>query len=451
MLSQDATRVVFLASEEGSGERVALRRFISADEGESGRDGFLDAIASISRLRHPSLRSVVEGGVDPVDGVPFVATEWVEGEILGELLENAVLSEDDGIVMVFQALDLLGAVQSHSGTKANWLEFRADDIIVRQTGEGPCFTFWTTLARWLSEQDGKEAVGELASLAGRCCGMSAGASPPDSRLGEWLRYVRDNEPSVAEAMGALKAIAQMEHKSAAPTRVLTKNPFPNPAPAIRPGPASLAVKPRSPATGLIVTLSIAAVLVVIGVVTFLVVNGSRDKDGQVAAVEGNPAGKETAELAPDPDPEESGGEAPSPDPPGVEPPGVESPSSDVIAERARQLMEERRKLRERTEFAADEGEDISLKRGETVTVTGKIAEVRQTTSYLYFEFGDEREATDLCIRMAKKSAPGKDLEHFKSYEGQTLVFQGTSEIYGPWNRVCLLLDSPDQMSVSGGE
>jgi hypothetical protein len=342
-------------------------------------------------------------------------------------------------------------MQAHSGSKANWLELRVDDIVVRETDEGPCFTFWTTLARWLGEQDAKEAVGELASLVGRCCGLSAGAAPPESRLGKWLRYVRDNEPSVAEAMGALKAMAQLEQKPMAPTRVLTRNPFPNPAPAIGRRPVSV-VKQGSPATGLLVTVGVAVVLGLIGLVAFLVVNG-RGQDGQVAAADGQPAGMEAAEPASDPEePEmESPSSVPPPDPPVVEPPVAVSPASDAIAARARALMEERRTLRERSEFNADEGEDISLKRGEAVSVTGKVSEVRETTSYLYFEFGDEREATDLCIRMAKKSAPGKDLAHFKSLEGQTLVFRGRSEIYGPWNRVCLLLDSPDQIAASAGE
>ena len=455
MVSQDATRVVFLAEDESSGEKVALRRFIAAEKGESGeetREGFLAAIGTLSEIRHPSLRPVVEGGVDPVDGVPFVATEWVEGEVLGNLLENAVLSEADGLVMVFQALGLLEAVQAHSGTKANWLEFRPDDIIVRQAEEGPCFTFWATLSRWLGEQDAKEAVAELASLAGRCCGISAGGAPAESQLGEWLRYVRDNEPAVAEARGALKAIAQLEDKPSAPTRVLTRTPFPAasppPAAATPPFPA---VKQPSSSTGLFVTIGMVAVVCVIGLVVFLVVN-NQDRPPEVAAVEesGEGAGPEAeavgpAEVSPEP--------APSPEPPGavVREPKPVSPANDAIADRVNALMKERERIRNKTEFTAAEGEDIATKRGEIITVTGTVTEVRETTSYLYFEFGEEREAGDLCIRLAKESAPKMALADLKSHEGETLAFQGVSEIYGPWNRVCLLLESTEGISPVTGE
>ena len=41
------------------------------------------AVGRLAGLQHPALRAVVCGGCDPVDGIPFIATEWIEGTAAG--------------------------------------------------------------------------------------------------------------------------------------------------------------------------------------------------------------------------------------------------------------------------------------------------------------------------------------------------------------------------------
>ena len=438
MLSQDATRVVFLAENTSTGEKAALRRFLLSGENDRDSGVLAAAIDRLLTFRHPSIRAVLEGGVDEIDGAPMLVTEWLEGASLGELLENAVLSEEDGLVMVLQALGLLEALEIPAETEVAGIDFRAEDVVVLQREGEPVVTVWPTLSAWWDEEKREGAVADLADLAGRCCGVSASSQ---GKLAEWLRFVRDNNPGVVEARGALKAIAQLEDKPAPPPRVVTRSPFPAVVPpATLPPPADsapIAVK-ESSSGGLWVALSIvAAVLILIGG-GFLVAMKLTAKPEMVAT-------NGSAAMVPASDGAASVVEEPVR-------PAPASPSREEVAAQVLARLEEGRKLRERTHFESHEGENILRIQGQAISVSGTVSEVRQTKKYLYFEFGPERTDVDLCIRMAKKSSPGKTLTDFKNLEGKDLVFQGLADEYpiGARRRVCLMLDSPDQINPGGG-
>lgn len=462
MVSQNATRVIFLAEDETTGEKVALRRFFSAGEGVPGvadedREGFLEAIDTLSQLQHPSLRGVIEGGVDPVDGVPFVATEWVDGIILGDLLENAVLSPADGLKLVRQALSVLEEVQTYSGTKANWLDLRPEDIVVRQTEDGPVFTFWLSLARWLREQEGEEAVVELAALASRCCGFADQSRESEGALGEWLSYVEEKRPGVAEARGALNIIASKDEKPAVQSRLLTGTTAASQAPSPQAVPS---LKKKSSATGLVVLAGIVVFLGVVGLVAYLVVQ-NRPEESEVAVIAPDPepgqADEEAPAEPPAPELEEAAPDADEPAPPEPEPepapvvakveaPKKVSSEQDRIAARMNALLDANRKRQARTEFASGEGEELRLLTNKEVTVTGKVDSVRQSSEYLYFEFSEDRSAQDLCIRIRKSDTGGATLPDLKKYVGQELAFKGEVTIYGFNQRISVLLSSLEGVS-----
>ena len=84
MLSQDAQGVVFLAVDRESGADVVLRRFFPFGPGGKGlmgeeREAYTAAVERLKGLAHPAMRTILEGGCDPVDGMPYLVTEWVEG------------------------------------------------------------------------------------------------------------------------------------------------------------------------------------------------------------------------------------------------------------------------------------------------------------------------------------------------------------------------------------
>ena len=82
LTAQDETGVVFRALDTETGATVAVRRFfpfgangggLSADE----QSAYDIAVGRLAGLNHPAMRAVICGGCDPVDGMPFIATEWV--------------------------------------------------------------------------------------------------------------------------------------------------------------------------------------------------------------------------------------------------------------------------------------------------------------------------------------------------------------------------------------
>lgn len=71
--------VVYRARDVVSGERVAVKLF-------HGREGFAEEIAGQARLAHGGVARLVAHG--STAGRPWLATEWIEGETLGERLDR---------------------------------------------------------------------------------------------------------------------------------------------------------------------------------------------------------------------------------------------------------------------------------------------------------------------------------------------------------------------------
>ena len=91
ILAQDEQGVVFHALSKEDGSEVVLRRFFPFGADGGGREGeeqkvYLAAIERLKTVEHPTLRRVLDGGADPVDGMPFLVTEWIEGRPLAEHL-----------------------------------------------------------------------------------------------------------------------------------------------------------------------------------------------------------------------------------------------------------------------------------------------------------------------------------------------------------------------------
>ncbi|RZI55311.1 MAG: DUF3106 domain-containing protein, partial [Zymomonas sp.] len=65
-----------------------------------------NAVGRLSAVGHHALRSVVSGGCDPVDGMPYIATEWIEGTRLKAYTEQGPLAPHDAAAMLGQALEV---------------------------------------------------------------------------------------------------------------------------------------------------------------------------------------------------------------------------------------------------------------------------------------------------------------------------------------------------------
>ena len=88
--------MVFRALDTETGKTVAVRRFfpfgaLGVGLKDDEKTAYNIALGRLTGLNHPALRSVICGGCDPVDGIPFIATEWIEGHVLEPIVEQQPL------------------------------------------------------------------------------------------------------------------------------------------------------------------------------------------------------------------------------------------------------------------------------------------------------------------------------------------------------------------------
>ena len=198
LIIQDASGVVFRALDTDHGKTVALRRFFpfGADGGglqPEEQIAYNIAVGRLAGLRHPALRSIIAGGCDPVDGIPFLVTEWVEGDSLQAHLERGAIPPDVVTALITQALEVCELLSQVLAEQAVWVETDIRTIIVSSPESGRGFTFWISPLKWLGGSDesrGLESIVTLTEVAmdweGRIVNDQAGRG-----LGGWLKWLRN--------------------------------------------------------------------------------------------------------------------------------------------------------------------------------------------------------------------------------------------------------------------
>ncbi len=250
ILEQDANGIVFHAVERDGGRDVVLRRFFPFGANGGGldqaeREAYAAAVENLRRLEHPALRKVLDGGCDPVDGMPFLITEWVEGEQLSTRLEQKPLSAPSARALLEHAIGASRELAKVLGKDAVWVETAADAIILSEGEGGRGVTFWICPFRWLGENGAGKVLLPLAELAeealhwrGRAISDAAGEG-----LGAWVKAIRANPErwTLEEARTALETVPQPV--DAGPASTLGVRAEPTIAmPLERPGPVKLKQK-----------------------------------------------------------------------------------------------------------------------------------------------------------------------------------------------------------------
>jgi hypothetical protein len=197
LIVQDASGVVFRALDTETGKTVAIRRFFpfGADGGGLQPDeqtAYNIAVGRLSGLNHPALRSVICGGCDPVDGMPFIATEWVEGESLQPLIEQGPLPPKVAAALITQALEVCELLSHVLAEEAVWVETDTQTIIIGSEASGRPFTFWLSPLKWLGGTEHARGLESIVTLTeevmhwtGRAVTDQAGRG-----LGGWLKWLR---------------------------------------------------------------------------------------------------------------------------------------------------------------------------------------------------------------------------------------------------------------------
>jgi hypothetical protein len=207
LIAQDASGVVFRAWDQETGQTVALRRFfpfgaagggLQADE----QAAYQIAVERLAGLRHVALRSVIGGACDPIDGMPYLVTEWVEGKSLQEYLAGGALLAQDAIELIDQALEVSELLSQVLVEEAVWVETRLQSIVVGDESSGRRFTFWICPLKWLGSNEKSRGLGAVLTLAGQVMGWK-GRRVQDQAgqgLGGWINRLR--------CMGANTSLSQ---------------------------------------------------------------------------------------------------------------------------------------------------------------------------------------------------------------------------------------------------
>ncbi len=219
LLRQDSEGVVFGVIDRETERPVSLRRFFpfGAEGGgfaEEEAEAYGVAVSRLVKVHHPGLRTIIAGGCDPVDGVPWLVTERVEGGALDSLVAGQPLPVEDAIGVLARALEVSAVLSRVLGEEAVWVETDARSIVRDGVEEGRGFTFGICPLKWLGGGKTPRGFEGIAALAeeimhwrGQLVGDQAGRG-----LGGWVKWLRAAPPSATlrEAMEMLAAATGSE-------------------------------------------------------------------------------------------------------------------------------------------------------------------------------------------------------------------------------------------------
>ncbi len=242
--------ITYLAINRDNGDKVALRRFFPYgrdNEGldEAGNERFLDLCGRLKNLHHPAMRKVVDGFIDPLDGLPCVVTEWVEGKPLPITLGGEKIEAQKLIVLTRAALEVSILLSNTIGKEAVWIDTTDRSVVVGPTDLGREFTFWICPFRCLEIYPLSKGVDSIAELVEELAGWKSKLYTEKAYmgLGGWVKAIKKApQTSLQDALIYLPgspAPAQFVHE---PAKIDV-----SPRPGSAPKPAAPEIKPQAPA------------------------------------------------------------------------------------------------------------------------------------------------------------------------------------------------------------
>ena len=211
IVSQDKRGIVFRAHDLERGHTVALRRFFPFGQDGGGlmedeADAFRIAAHRLLGVTHPSLRSVFSGAVDPIDEMPYIVAEWVDGAKLADVLAGENLDPRLIIQLLRLALEVSLSLSEILGEEAVWVETETGSIFVGSEESGKGYVFWLSPYKWLGAEFGSRKLAALVDLGehlagwkGKIIGDKAGYG-----LGGWLKWMKNNpDASLTQALESL--------------------------------------------------------------------------------------------------------------------------------------------------------------------------------------------------------------------------------------------------------
>ena len=267
LIVQDSSGVVFRALDTETGKTVAVRRFFpfGVDGGGLHADeqtAYDIAISRLAGISHPALRSVICGGCDPVDGMPFIATEWVEGHSLLPITEQGPLPAESATELITNALDVCELLSPVLAEEAVWGETDLQTIVIGDENSGRRFTFWISPLKWLGSGDEPRGLESIVNLTEEIMGWKGKAVNDQAGrgLGGWLNWLRHAAATtnLHEARESLAASIGAEPPASA-KKLVTRAAVPT-----KPLRPAKPVKRSKPKTLLIVNIVLVLILAGLG-------------------------------------------------------------------------------------------------------------------------------------------------------------------------------------------
>ncbi len=463
LVVQDESGVTFRARDRQNDQAVALRRFFPGSSSGSGLQGeeitaFAGMVEALKQLRHPSLCGVLDGGVDQVDGIPYLVTDWAEGKRLSEILEEGPLVPEQAVAVAGQAMEVLVVLREKFGEVAEWLEMEATSVLVNEENGVCSFTICPLQVLGVAPREGGvKGMGFLMDLA---MGWEGHVIPKAAAgLGGWVRQAKEGSWSVDEAYNELVKIRSVwtgevvPETPAAPKRQLQTTGAAGPAQAAAISAAHRIYRaPKKSKAGMAAGMVFFGVLVLGGGIWLGIAEpwAAAEVVGEgpkLVVLEPRSGGKASAK------PLEKVAPKPAAKGEGSGKNGKKETAQERINRIARETTEKMGIDLERAKkdavmpavFGAGDGARIRSWMGETVTLEAKLFRARDSKSgkTRYLEFSEEIGADVIAVRCWPSDEFA--LEGLKALEGKKVRFKGRAEQERGTGRVVVHLETRSQI------
>jgi serine/threonine protein kinase len=148
---------VFLAEDTVLGRKVALK-FLAKDalENPTARSRFLREAKSAAAIDDPFICKIYETG--EIDGEPFIAMEYIEGESLGDRIDRAPMSLEEIVTTAAEIAEALGVAHEHGIIHR---DLKPSNVMLTTQGHAKVLDFG--LAKQICEAGDVETSAETAT------------------------------------------------------------------------------------------------------------------------------------------------------------------------------------------------------------------------------------------------------------------------------------------------
>jgi hypothetical protein len=242
LVVQDGSSVVFRATDTESQNEVAVQRFIPFGRDGSGLNAaqkavYENVIRQATAVRDENLRKVIGGDCDPLDGYPYLVTEWVPGISLKKFLEVNPIPSENAVKILLQVFEICEKLSAIFEVERVWIETRVDGIFVKDEDEGEepgsILLYWLSPLKTLGRAPNESSLAPIIYLTEQLMERSGkkGKNATGQALHTWLNWLRMSGKSVTLKQAHDALIAGISVGRTSPTKQLVQQVATRPIPS----------------------------------------------------------------------------------------------------------------------------------------------------------------------------------------------------------------------------